>query len=163
MSFQIEIGGAGDYVFSAAHAGIHDGQMEPLHGHTFTVTVRLTGDPDAAGMLLDFHQVKRGLKKVIEPLKRRTLLPETPVAGTSHLEDGQVIVECGKDWYGFPERVVALLPVPNTTTEELAGYLLGQLMPYVDGAPGLHRVELVLAEAPDTRATASAVLTEAAS
>lgn len=162
MSFQIEIGGDGAYVFSAAHAGIHSRTMEPLHGHTFTVTVRLHGDPDDAGMLLDFHQVKKGLKAVIEPLKRRTLMPETPVAGTCHLEDGQVIVECGDDWYSFPTRAVALLPVPNTTTEELAGYLLGQLMPYVQGNPGIHRVDLTLSEASDTSATASVALTEVA-
>ncbi|MBB4920566.1 6-pyruvoyl trahydropterin synthase family protein [Streptosporangium saharense] len=161
MSFQIEIGGGGAHVFSAAHAGIHDRTLEPLHGHTFTVTVRLHGDPDGTGMVLDFRRVKEGLREVIEPLKRRTLLPETPVVGTCHVADGRVIVECGDDWYSFPRRVVALLPVPNTTTEELAGYLLDRLMPYVDGAPGIDRVELVLAEAPDTRAVASVVLAKA--
>jgi hypothetical protein len=41
----IEIGGT-PFVFCAAHAGLHDGEFEPLHGHTFAVTLRLSGNLD---------------------------------------------------------------------------------------------------------------------
>jgi 6-pyruvoyl-tetrahydropterin synthase len=54
---RINIGGA-TFAFSAAHAGIHDGTMEPLHGHTFIPTATLIGACDGAGMVVDFHQVK---------------------------------------------------------------------------------------------------------
>ncbi|MBG0818462.1 6-carboxytetrahydropterin synthase [Planomonospora sp. ID82291] len=155
-SLLIEIGGEAGFVFSAAHAGIHDGQMEPLHGHTFSAGARLFGTADPAGMVVDFHVVKAGMKAAIEPLRRRTLMPDKPVAGAVYTEDGQVIVECGNDWYSFPRRSVFLLPVPNTTTEAIAGYLLDRLVPHLKGATGLERVELTLAEAPDTRAVAAA-------
>ena len=59
----------------AAHTGIHDGAFEPLHGHSFTVTLCLHGDLDSAGMLVDFSIVKRELAAVIAPLRRRTLRP----------------------------------------------------------------------------------------
>ncbi|MFG1707431.1 6-pyruvoyl tetrahydropterin synthase family protein [Nonomuraea sp. M3C6] len=155
MSTWIEIGGDA-FTFSAAHAGIHGGQMEPLHGHTFAVTASLLGSRDRAGMIVDFHLVKRGLRAAIEPLRRRTLMPAEPVAGTCHIEDGQIIVECGDRWYSFPQDDVALLPIPNTTTEALAGYLLGRLLPYLKDSAGLERVELTLAEAADTRASVTA-------
>ena len=29
----ITVGGDGKFAFSAAHAGLHDGEFEPLHGH----------------------------------------------------------------------------------------------------------------------------------
>jgi hypothetical protein len=48
-------------VFSAAHAGLHDGQFEPLHGHTFAVTVRLHCEPGNAGMLAGFRMFREAL------------------------------------------------------------------------------------------------------
>jgi 6-pyruvoyl-tetrahydropterin synthase len=38
----ITVGGDGTFAFCAAHAGLHDGQFEPLHGHSFTVTLPCT-------------------------------------------------------------------------------------------------------------------------
>jgi 6-pyruvoyl-tetrahydropterin synthase len=39
MLTRVEVG-RGEFDFSAAHAGLHDGELEPLHGHTFQVTLR---------------------------------------------------------------------------------------------------------------------------
>jgi 6-pyruvoyl-tetrahydropterin synthase len=153
----IEIGG-GPFVFPAAHTGLHDGQFEPLHGHTFTVTARLSGNLDDAGMLADFQHVKRALAEVIEPLRRRTLMPAHPPGGSCALEDGQVFIECGDKRYSLPAGDVVLLPVANTTTEALAAYLLAQLLPALAGKPGVEVAELTLAESPGTKATASAIL-----
>ena len=57
----ITVGGDGTFSSSAAHAGLHDGQFEPLHGHTFTVTLRLHGEPDQTGMVCDFSVIKAAL------------------------------------------------------------------------------------------------------
>jgi 6-pyruvoyl-tetrahydropterin synthase len=156
MPTMIEIGGHGPFSFSAAHSGLHDGEFEPLHGHSFTVTLRLHGEHDDAGMLIDFHVVKKALAKVIAPLRRRTLMPAHPSGGTCVIDGGQVVIECGGKCYSLPAEDVTLLPVPNTTTEALAAYLLDQLLPCLHDEPGLRRVELVLAEAPDTRAVVGA-------
>lgn len=153
----IEIGGA-TFVFCAAHAGLHDGQFEPLHGHTFTVTVRLHGHLDSAAMLADFQNVKNALAEVIAPLRRRTLMPANPPGGSCRLDDGQVVVECGGKRYSLPAEDVTLLPVVNTSTEALAGHLLARLLPRVR-SPGIERAELALAETPGTAATAAADLT----
>ena len=61
MPAAITIGGTGPFQFSAAHAGLHDGEFEPLHGHTFTVTLRLHGELDGCGMVADFQAVKKAL------------------------------------------------------------------------------------------------------
>jgi 6-pyruvoyl-tetrahydropterin synthase len=153
----IEIGG-GRFTFPAAHTGLHDGEFEPLHGHTFTVTVRLSGIPGASGMLADFGHVKTALAQVIEPLRRRTLMPAALPGGSCVHEDGQLFIECGGKRYSLPEQDVVLLPVANTTTEALAEYLLSQLLPALADRPGVETAELTLAESPGTKATASAVL-----
>lgn len=154
----IEIGG-GPFMFCAAHAGLHDGQLESLHGHTFTVTLRLHGSLDAAGMLTDFQPVKKALAQAIAPLRRRTLMPARLPSGTCQSAGGQVVIECGGKHYSLPAGDVALLPVANTTTEALATHLLSEVLPCVHGVPVIERAELILAEAPDTAATATAVLT----
>lgn len=158
MPAAITIGGTGPFQFSAAHAGLHDGEFEPLHGHTFTVTVRLRGDLDGCGMLADFHAVKKALTGAIGPLRRRTLMPARPSGGRCRTEDGQVFIECGTKRYSLPAGDVTLLPVTNTTTESIAAYLFDQVLPQLRHHPGLLRAELTLAEAADTAATIGADL-----
>lgn len=148
----IAIGGDGTFAFSAAHAGLHDGEFEPLHGHSFTVMLRLHGTPDEAGMICDFTDVKKALSAAIAPLKRRTLMPARSPVCRACREGSQVVIECGSKLYSFPADDVVLLPVTNTTTEAIAGWLLEQVLPALS-APGLHRAELTLAEASDTSAT----------
>jgi len=151
----ITVGGDGTFAFSAAHAGLHDGQFEPLHGHSFTVTLRLHGDLDEAGMVCDFSTIKAALAAVIAPLRRRTLMPAKPAGGRCSEQGGQVVIECGAKRYSLPAADVVLLPVANTTTEVIAGWLLAQLMPCIL-VPGVRLAELILAEAPDTAVTVSA-------
>lgn len=158
MTVTVEISG-GPFQFSAAHAGLHDGQFEPLHGHTYTVGLRLHGEPGASGMLTDFTLIKNALREVITPLRRRTLMPQHPPGGSCHREDGQVFIECGATRFSFPAAHVALLPVASTTTEAIAAWLLGQLLPHLPREPGLTCAELTLAEAADTSATVTAAIT----
>jgi 6-pyruvoyl-tetrahydropterin synthase len=141
-------------IFCAAHTGLHDGEFEPLHGHTFAVTLRLSGNLDNNGMLAEFQLVKKALAEAIAPLRRRTLMPAHSAHGPRVPQDGQVSIAYGTKRYSLPAQDVTLLPVVNTTTEALAAHLLTQVLPTVRSEPGVARAELTLAEAPDTAATA---------
>lgn len=154
VATSITIGGDGTFAFSAAHAGLHGGEFEPLHGHSFTVTLCLHGMPDDSGMICDFTGVKKALASAIAPLKRRTLMPASSPACRDYREGSQVVIECGSKLYSLPADDVVLLPVTNTTTEAIAGWLLEQVLPALS-VPELHRAELTLAEASDTCATAA--------
>lgn len=150
----VEVGGD-EFGFSAAHAGLHDGLFEPLHGHTFTVTLRLTGTADpASGMLVDFALIKNSLRAAVAPLRRRTLMPGLARA-TVQVADGRVTIADGRKRYDLPAGDVVILPLTNTTTEQIAGWLLDRIHPDLSSAVGLRRIELTLAEAPDTAATAA--------
>jgi hypothetical protein len=43
-----------EFGFYAAHIAVNNGEVEPLHGHTFQVTLRVSGEPDTSGMVAQF-------------------------------------------------------------------------------------------------------------
>ncbi|MEK6643628.1 MAG: 6-carboxytetrahydropterin synthase [Planctomycetota bacterium] len=65
--------------FSAAHRlRMHDGTLEPLHGHNWRVEVFIEGgDLDSAGLLADFVVLQRNLAIVVGRL-HDTCLNELP-------------------------------------------------------------------------------------
>lgn len=149
MNALVEIGG-GEFSFCAAHTGLHEDGFEPLHGHTFTVTLRLAGPVDARGMVADFGPLKAALRRAIAPLRRRTLIA-TAVSEAPVTVDGQRVRFGDVDkHYDLPAGDVALLPLANTTTEAIAEHLLSQVCV---GVAGLDWIELTLAEAPDVAVT----------
>lgn len=150
----IEIGGA-DFRFSAAHTGLHGGAFEPLHGHTYVPTLRLTGQAGDDGMVMDFRSVKAAIRAVVDPLRSRTLLAGHAAGVSLVRDDGAVRMAAGEKIYVLPAVDVVVLPVSNTSTEEIAAYLLRQLVPKLHGA---RRVELTLSESPGTSATVVAEL-----
>src|SRR5262245_20895846 len=56
--------------FSAAHRlKLHDGRMEPLHGHNWRVEVYLTAAKlDSAGLVADFVVLQENLTRVTQEL-----------------------------------------------------------------------------------------------
>ena len=151
MSAVLEIG-RGEFGFCAAHTGLHADGFEPLHGHTFTVVLRLGGDLAAHGMVTDFGPVKAALREVIAPLRRRTLVATAVQDVTVQTRDGRVRFGHGDKFYDLPAGDVALLPTVNTTTEALAAYLLEQVIGVIGQCVGVDWMELTLAEAPDVAA-----------
>lgn len=157
MLMTVEVG-RGEFGFSAAHAGVHDGEFEPLHGHTYQVALRLFGIVHADGMLIDFGEIKAALREVIVPLRRRTMIPGRTPEAVITSENNTLSIVAGRKRYVLPAEDVVVLPLVNTTTETIAGYLLDRILPYLHGY-GLTTVELEVSEAPDTSATAHFDLT----
>ncbi len=58
-----------EHTFAAAHyLRDYKGKCERLHGHNYRVMVTLRGtELDKAGMLVDFTEMKRALKAILEP------------------------------------------------------------------------------------------------
>lgn len=155
MRASVEIGGE-DFRFCAAHTGLHDGRFESLHGHTYIPVLTLHGRLDGAGMVMDFRAIKTVLREVILPLRSRTLLAGEATE-VSLVRDGDTIqMSCGRKSYSLPAEDVVVLPVGNTTTEELAGYMLKRIVPKLNGS--VRRVELRLLESPGTAVAVTADL-----
>ena len=54
----------------------HDGGCSSLHGHSYRMVVELEGEPDERGMLIDFKDMKRVLKPLVEAWYHATLVAE---------------------------------------------------------------------------------------
>jgi 6-pyruvoyltetrahydropterin/6-carboxytetrahydropterin synthase len=157
MLTTLEMGRA-EFGFYAAHLALSAGEVEPLHGHTFHVTLRLSGEPDASGMLVEFSEIRAAVREAVAPLRRRTLIPGLAPELKITSEHDTLSITTGRKRYVLPVEDVTVLPLANTTLEAIAGYLLGQVRPQLPKA-GLVAAELQVAEPPGTSATAWVDLT----
>lgn len=156
----VEISG-GDFRFSAAHTGLHDGRFETMHGHTYIPKLTLTGVPDASGMVIDFRVVRAALRKAIAPLRSRTLLAGAAGPATPVYDGKSVRFTDGTKTYVLPAADVVALPMSNTTTEQIAAYLLAQVAPAVVDS-GVRLAVLELSESPGTTVTVTTTVRGAA-
>lgn len=110
---------------SAAHfITFAGGECEPLHGHDFLVDAQLTGRLGPGGYVIDFLVVENALAEILRAWDHRTLLPGESSHVSVRVEDGQhVAVSAGDRRWLFPADDVVVVPVANTTSELLAGYL----------------------------------------
>ena len=125
-----------DFKFSAAHFTIFSRtQAERLHGHNYRVRVRVVGaETNELGLLFRLEPLKREIRRICARLDGKTLIP----TGCSFLQlersSGCVDVAFEGRRYRFPSEDTLLLPIANTTMEELALYLWQQLSPGLIGS-----------------------------
>jgi 6-pyruvoyltetrahydropterin/6-carboxytetrahydropterin synthase len=146
-----------EFGFYAAHIALYNGEVEPLHGHTFQVALRVSGEPDISGMVAEFNEIKPAIRDAVAPLRRRTLVPGQAPELQITPQNDSLSITCGRKRYLLPAEDVTVLPLANTTLETLAGYLLSQVLPQLQRA-GLVTAELAVSELPGTSATARADL-----
>ena len=91
----------------------HGGLCRNLHGHSYLLTVELEGTPDARGMLVDFHDIKRHLKPLIDAWDHATIVAQ---------DDADLIAAL--DALGSKRYV---LPY-DSTSENLSRYAAGYLL-----------------------------------
>jgi 6-pyruvoyltetrahydropterin/6-carboxytetrahydropterin synthase len=138
--------------FAAAHFSILEAGSERIHGHNYRVAVRARGRVRPDGTVVDFAALKDALGAECALLDHHMLLPgESPAVEIEPGLDGHVAVREGTRRFLFPEAEVRVLPVPNTTCECLAGYLVGRLRARLRELPV--RLEVTVEESPGQGAT----------
>lgn len=118
------------FKFSCAHFVAYHGFRERLHGHNYTVDVRLAGLRNGTGYVLDFGDVKKALKEVCAELNEHLIVPLNSDVIDIRVDNvqGQLFMHC-EDGARFvlPLDDCVLLPLVHSTAEELAEYLHGRL------------------------------------
>lgn len=117
-----------NFKFSAAHFLIFDAQSaEKLHGHNYQVRVDLVCPPDLGdqgrGYFVDFNVFKQHIKARLDAWDERVLLPERQSEMLFHRQGPSLEVRFRDRFYVFPENEVILLPVTNTSVEQLSRLL----------------------------------------
>jgi len=116
--------------FSAAHFLIFpDGTAERLHGHNYRVYVTLEARLSPHGLVLDFQHIKPLVRELVSEHDERWLLPGThPELGLVRRADGVVEVRYRERYYAAPAADVLVLPINNTSAENLATLLGRELL-----------------------------------
>ncbi|MFT5050766.1 MAG: 6-pyruvoyltetrahydropterin/6-carboxytetrahydropterin synthase [Chlamydiales bacterium] len=111
--------------FSAAHFLIFpDGTAERLHGHNYRVFVEVVGALGEHGLLIDFKMIKPIIRDLVDKLDEHWLLPgEHPVLRVETRDDGICEVRYQERYYAAPIEDVIVLPINNTSSENLAAWL----------------------------------------
>jgi len=111
-----------NFKFSAAHFLIFpDGTAERLHGHNYRVFVEIEARLSAHGLVLDFTQVKPVVRELCDELDEHWLVPGLhPVLRAATRDDGLVEVRYQDRYYAAPQSDVIILPINNTSSENLA-------------------------------------------
>jgi 6-pyruvoyltetrahydropterin/6-carboxytetrahydropterin synthase len=133
------------FTFSSAHFLLRaDGTSEPLHGHNYSVTAQVQGPVDHLGYIVDFALLKSLLLPITHELNHRVLLPGESDRVTINCDGNEAMVQVDASRYLFPLSNIAILPVRNTTCEELAAYIGLVVLAHLPGG----RLELTVEENP---------------
>ena len=116
--------------FSAAHFITFAGNIcERLHGHNYGVSCCVEGPLDQNRYVIDFIALRDRLAEITRLLDHHVLLPTQHPAIHVYEDTGpqEVIATFEKKRWIFPSEDCVLLPVINTTAEEIAAYFVDQL------------------------------------
>ena len=142
------------FKFNAAHFVAFDGYRERLHGHNYTVSVRILGRTNPRdGYVIDFTEVKQVVRGVCETLNERFLCPCCSDVLKVGDEGANVTLKCQDgSFFSIPRDDCAMLPIVHSTAEELAAMLWRRILDAF-GRPhfkdrGITAMEVAVAEAP---------------
>lgn len=125
-----------NFKFSSAHFLIFDqNRAEMLHGHNYQVRINLLSNKDLnqteMGYLVDFSEIKKMVKAKLDTWDEHVLLPaKNPEMIITRKTEG-LNVNFRDRFYVFPEKEVILLPVTNTSVEQLSALLAEQFAPVI--------------------------------
>ena len=115
-------------VFSSAHFITFAGDIcECLHGHNYGLRAEVEGNLDENRYVIDFIAFRDALSKLVKQLDHHMLLPTMhPMIQVDEQID-EVTVRFRKKRWVFPREDCMLLPIANTTAEEIAWWIATQL------------------------------------
>ena len=124
-------------VFSAAHFITFNGNIcERLHGHNWRTAVELTGPLDENRYVFDFIALRDAMQKIVNELDHRVLLPTRHRQIRVQSDEREVTATFEERRWVFPREDCVLLPVENTTAEEIAAWIATRLRSVVAAQPG---------------------------
>ena len=132
--------------FSACHFIPRHEKCSRLHGHTYILRLRVEGDIGKEGMVMDFVALKKELRKFVEEIDHKTLLPGKSDEVILTVNERSVDVVCGSKQYMFPKEDVVILEIPTTTAEEMTRMMVERMVSDIEFPPNVHSVSIGLDE-----------------
>ncbi len=109
------------FTFSAAHFITFAGDIcERLHGHNYGVRVAVEGPLDANRYVVDFIALRDAVLQQTAALDHHVLLPERHAEIKIDVGETETTARFRDRRWVFPNEDCVILPVVNTTAEEIA-------------------------------------------
>ena len=143
MSTYIEIDGWKSNIrFSSAHIIPEYEKCGRLHGHTYAIHLKISGEPDKKGIIIDFSILKDILKKISGELDHKILIPEKSNAIKIVKDKKSVKINSIGNEYVFPLKDCIFLPIGSTSAENLAKYILDTILKTVSLPKNVDGIEI---------------------
>ena len=141
------------FKFSCAHFLIFpDGSKERLHGHNYHVDAEIEGQLTDRGLVIDFILVKPVIRALCDSLDERWILPgKHPELEVTARDDGHTEVTYRECRYMAPSDEIRVLPMNNTSAENLASWIGRELVEQIGerfGRTQIQRLRLSVSETP---------------
>lgn len=141
------------FKFSCAHFLIFpDGSKERLHGHNYHVEAEIEGSLGDRGLVIDFILVKPVIRELCDSLDEHWLLPgEHPELEIVVGNDGHTEITYRECRYRVPSDEVLVLPMNNTSAENLASWIGRELVKRITekfGRSQIQKLRLSVSETP---------------
>ena len=109
------------FVFSAAHFITFAGDIcERIHGHNYGVKVSVEGPLDENQYVVDFIALRDAVLKETQALDHHVVLPRDHKEILVTQDDTETTVRFRERRWVFPNEDAVIMPVVNTTAEEIA-------------------------------------------
>ncbi len=117
-----------NFKFSSGHFLIFDDlNAEKLHGHNYQVKVDISVPEDfdlaETGYFIDFSDFKKEIKAQLDLWDEHVLLPAKHPDMKIEKRDANFDIKFRHRFYSLPQNEVVLLPVTNTSVEQLSRIL----------------------------------------
>jgi len=131
--------------FSASHFIPGHDKCGRLHGHSYVLHLVLHGDMGDDGMIMDFGDMKKALKGIVDELDHRVLLPgRSPSVKIKQSDEVEVI--SGSKRYILPLEDIVILDVVQCSAEGMAELILDRLVSEIEFTPNVRMIEVGLDE-----------------
>ena len=132
--------------FSSAHVIPEYEKCGRLHGHTYAVHVKLYGEPDDKGIIIDFSIIKENLKDIIKKIDHKIILPKYSKFAKIKIEKNSINMSTLGKTYIFPKEDCILLPIDSTSAEKLSCYILDNFIRKIKNYKNIVKIELGIDE-----------------
>lgn len=132
--------------FSACHFIAGHARCGKLHGHVYVVQMILYGEKAENGMIMDFIDLKKALRRITEEYDHRVLLPGSSSRVTLEEKGDEVEAKIDGKRYVFPKEDILILDISESSAEEIAETMLNRVIEEVDFTPNIRRIEVGIDE-----------------
>jgi 6-pyruvoyltetrahydropterin/6-carboxytetrahydropterin synthase len=131
--------------FSACHFIPGHDKCSRLHGHIYSLHMKVFGKPDEKGMLWDFIVIKNTLRSIAQELDHRVLIPGESKEMKIDIGD-DLKVKMDDKQYLFPLDDVVVMDIKLASAEELAGFILKRFCDLLEIPKNVEAIEVGIDE-----------------